>query len=126
VASAVGGAGNGIQWVALITAVQQLTRADYQARVISLVESLGTAMPGLGFVIGGAVAALLSPRASFVVAGAGVLMVLAVASVTLSRANWRGEPAEDDAVTAEDVLPGAAAARTPGGTELEAPETAPP
>jgi MFS family permease len=126
VASAVGGAGNGIQWVALITAVQQLTRADYQARVISLVESLGTAMPGLGFVIGGAVAALLSPRASFVVAGAGVLMVLAVASVTLSRANWRGEPAEDDALGAEDVLPGAAAARTPGGTELEAPETAPP
>ena len=79
VASAVGGAGNGIQWVALITAVQQLTRADYQARVISLLESLGTAMPGVGFVIGGAVAALFSPRASFVVAGAGVLAVLAVA-----------------------------------------------
>ena len=81
-----GGAGNGIQWVALITAVQQLTRADYQARVISLLESLGTAMPGLGFVIGGAVAALFNPRTSFVVAGAGVLAVLAVASVALSRA----------------------------------------
>jgi hypothetical protein len=53
-------------------------------------------------------------------------MVLGVASVTLSRANWRGEPAEDDALGAEDVLPGAAAARTPGGPELEAPETAPP
>ncbi len=73
VASAVGGAGNGIQWVALITAVQQLTRADYQARVISLLESLAAAMPGLGFVIGGAVAAIFSPRTSFAVAGAGVL-----------------------------------------------------
>lgn len=122
IASAVGGAGNGIQWVALITAVQQLTRADYQARVISLLESLGTALPGLGFVIGGAVAALFSPRASFVVAGAGVLAVLAVAVVALSRANWRGEAPDDLAITAEDVLPGAASARTPGGTGLEAPE----
>jgi MFS family permease len=118
VASAVGGAGNGIQWVALITAVQQLTRADYQARVISLVESLGTAMPGLGFVIGGAVAAIFNPRTSFMVAGAGVLAVLAVASVALSRAKWRGEPGDDHAATAEAALPGAAAARTPGAGGL--------
>jgi MFS family permease len=124
IASAVGGAGNGIQWVALITAVQQLTHADYQARVLSLLESVGTAMPGLGFVIGGAVAAVFSPRASFAVAGAGVLAVLAVAFVALSRADWRGEPVEDLAVTAEAVLPGAAAARTPGGGELEAPDPA--
>ncbi len=123
-ASAVGGAGNGIQWVALITAVQQLTRADYQARVISLLESLGTAMPGLGFVIGGAVAAVFSPRMSFVVAGAGVLAVLAVAFVALSRVRWQGEPVEDLAVTAEAVLPGAAAARAPGGGRLEAPDPA--
>jgi MFS family permease len=124
VASAVGGAGNGIQWVALITAVQQLTRADYQARVISLLESLGTAMPGLGFVIGGAVAATFNPRTSYAVAGAGVLAVLGVAFVALSRANWQGEPVEDLSVTAEAVLPGAAAARTPGRGGLEAPETA--
>jgi MFS family permease len=123
IASALGGAGNGIQWVALITAVQQMTSADYQARVISLLESLGTAMPGVGFVIGGAIAALFSPRASFVVAGAGVLAVLAVAVVALSRANWSGEAAEDVAIAAEDVLPGATAARTPGGTGLEAQET---
>jgi len=124
VASAVGGAGNGIQWVALITAVQQMTSADFQARVISLLESLGTAMPGLGFVIGGAVAALFSPRASFVVAGAGVLAVLAVAVVALSRANWSGEVAEDVAVAAEDVLPGPTAARTPGEAGFEARGTA--
>ena len=84
-ASVVGGTGNGIQWVALMTAVQQLTRADYQARVISLLESLATAMPGLGFVIGGAVAAVFSPRTSYAVAGAGVLAVLGIASLALSR-----------------------------------------
>ena len=125
IASAVGGAGNGIQWVALITAVQQLTGADYQARVISLLESLAAAMPGVGFVIGGAVAAIFSPRTSYAVAGAGVLAVLAVASVALSRARWRGEPVEDLGATAGAMLPGAAAARTPGAGALETPETAP-
>jgi MFS family permease len=123
IASSVGGAGNGIQWVALITAVQQLTRTDYQARVISLLESLGTAMPGLGFVIGGAVTAIFNPRASFVVAGAGVLAVLAVASVALSRTGWRGEPAEELAPPTEPSPPGAAVAHTPGGAALEAPDT---
>ena len=107
-----------------MTAVQQLTRADYQARVISLLESLAAAMPGLGFVIGGAVAATFNPRASYAVAGAGVLAVLAVAFVALSRTRWRGEPVEDLAATAAAVLPGAAAARTPGGGQLEAPDTA--
>jgi MFS family permease len=123
-ASAVGGAGNGIQWVALMTAVQQLTRADFQARVISLLESLAKAMPGLGFVIGGAVAAVFNPRTSYAVAGVGVLVVLAVAFVALSRARWRGEPVQDLAATAEAVLPVAAAARTPAGGALETSDTA--
>jgi MFS family permease len=124
VASAIGGAGNGIQWVALITAVQQLTRADYQARVLSLLESLAAAMPGLGFVIGGVLAAIFDPRTSFAVAGAGVLAVLAIAAVALSRARWRGEPIDDSTVAAAAVLPGAATARAPGGAELEAPDRA--
>ena len=55
-----GGAGNGIEWVALVTAVQQLTRAEYQARVASLIESVAKAAPGLGFLIGGATAALFT------------------------------------------------------------------
>jgi MFS family permease len=123
-ASAVGGTGNGIQWVALMTAVQQLTRADFQARVISLLESLAAAMPGLGFVIGGAVAAIFNPRTSYAVAGAGVLAVLAVAGVALSRVRWHGEPVEELATTAGAVLPGTSA-RTPGGAGgLEAPEGA--
>jgi hypothetical protein len=107
-----------------MTAVQQLTHADYQARVISLLEALAAAMPGLGFVIGGAVAATFDPRTSYAVAGAGVLAVLAIALVALSRARWRGEPVEDSAATAAAVLPGAAAARTPGGGQLDAPDRA--
>jgi MFS family permease len=90
-ASVLGGAGNGIEWVALVTAVQQLTSAEYQARVSSLIESVAKAAPGLGFVIGGATAALFTPRVSYAVAGAGVIVVLALAAIALTRAGWRGE-----------------------------------
>ena len=49
-ASVVGGTGNGVQWVAVISAVQELTAARMQARVLSVLESIGAAMPGVGFV----------------------------------------------------------------------------
>ena len=88
-ASVVGGIGNGIQWVALITAVQAITAAQYQARVVATLEAIASAMPGVGFVIGGVVAAALDPRASYAVAGAGVIVVLAVAVVVLRRADWK-------------------------------------
>jgi MFS family permease len=90
-AAAIGGTGNGIQWVALLSAVQEMTEIPYQARVIAMVESIASAMPGVGFLIGGVVAALLSPRASYAVAGLGVLAVLAVAAVALRRIGWRGD-----------------------------------
>lgn len=121
-ASAVGGTGNGIQWVALMTAVQQLTRGDLQARVISLLESLATAMPGVGFLIGGAVTALFTPRTSYAVAGAGVLVVLGLAAIALSRASWRGEPADDLAAT--DSARPDPSTRPSGTGGIEAPEGA--
>ena len=83
--------GNGIQWVALVTAVQELTRATYQARVLALLEALASAMPGIGFLLGGVVAAVLDPRASFAVAGIGVLLVLAIAIARLRHVEWRPE-----------------------------------
>ncbi|HEY7151680.1 MAG TPA: MFS transporter [Solirubrobacterales bacterium] len=91
-ASIVGGIGNGIEWVTLVTAMQQLTSSQYQARVMSLVDSVARAAPGVGFVLGGAIAAMFSPRASYAVAGVGVIAVLAIAFAALSRAGWRGEP----------------------------------
>lgn len=86
VLAAVGGTGNGVQWIALLTAVQEVTESDLQARVVGLLESAGAAMPGVGFLLGGAVASLAGPRAAFAVAGGGVLVVLAAMSAMMRSA----------------------------------------
>jgi MFS family permease len=86
-AAAVGGAGNGVQWVSAISAVQELTVAGMQARVMSVLESIGAAMPALGYLIGGLIATAASPRATILVTGLGVLATVAIASVALGR-NW--------------------------------------
>jgi MFS family permease len=129
-AAGIGGAGNGVQWVALMTAVQQLTSALYQARVISLLESLASAMPGLGFVIGGVVAALFNPRVSYAVAGAGVFGVLAIAAVSLRRADFgAGIPEEQEGSVPKPrpmaELPSTAETRLPVGVPLEVQEWIP-
>ena len=90
-AAVAGGAGNGVQWVALISAVQELTSERMQARVVSVVESAGAAMPGVGYLVGGLIAAGHDPRAAFAVAGAGVLAVVAV-SVPLVGREWTNRP----------------------------------
>jgi|GEM_PF-2725819 len=95
--SIVGGAGNGIQWVAVMTALQKSTPPTYQARVAGLMESLGAAMPGVGFLVGAAIVALSSPRAAYAVAGGGVLVLVALAT-SQRRAYERGahyEPSSD-------------------------------
>jgi MFS family permease len=74
--SILGGAGNGIQWISVVTAVQEVTPTDYQARIAGLLESIGAAMPGLGYLLGGALVALGSPRTAYAVAGAGVLLLV--------------------------------------------------
>ena len=75
--SVVGGAGNGVQWVAVMTALQEATPPEYQARISGLLESIAAAMPGVGFLLGGVIAALGSPRTAFAVAGAGILVLVA-------------------------------------------------
>ncbi len=79
-ASVVGGSGNGVQWVSAISAVQELTVAGMQARVMSVLESIGAAMPGVGYLIGGLIASAIDPRATFLVAGIGVLAIVAIAA----------------------------------------------
>lgn len=79
-ASIVGGAGNGVQWVSAISAVQELTVAGMQARVMSVLESIGAAMPGVGYLVGGLIASAIDPRATFLVAGIGVLAIVAIAA----------------------------------------------
>jgi MFS family permease len=105
VVSVVGGAGNGIQWVTAISAVQELTAESMQARVMSVLESIGAAMPGIGFAIGGAIAALVSPRMTFLVAGCGVLAIVAVMAPLLG-GNWLGKGEVPDGMPQEASLDG--------------------
>ncbi|HKB50295.1 MAG TPA: MFS transporter [Solirubrobacterales bacterium] len=86
-ASVLGGAGNGIQWVAVVSAVQELTAPTMQARVIGTLESVASAAPGLGYILGGLIATQWSPRAAFLVAGAGVMAIVAISVLALGR-NW--------------------------------------
>ncbi|MGN6254458.1 MAG: MFS transporter [Solirubrobacterales bacterium] len=119
-ASVVGGAGNGIQWVAAISAVQELTAEAMQARVMSVLESIGAAMPGIGFALGGVIAAIASPRMTFLVAGGGVVGIVVVmapllGSKWLQRDGNSGPTALDDTnEIVVELLPGG-----PGKPELE-------
>lgn len=110
--SVLGGTGNGIQWVTAISAVQELTAEAMQARVMSVLESIGAAMPGLGFVLGGLIAALVSPRMTFLVAGSGVIGIVVVMTPLL-RGKWMesGEVSEAPSLDGRDdvvveLLPG--------------------
>lgn len=86
-AAVIGGLGNGIHWVAMISAVQELTAAEMQARVLGTLESTASAAPGLGFVLGGLIATQWSPRAAFFVAGGGVMAIVVASALVLGR-NW--------------------------------------
>src|SRR5829696_3287141 len=103
-ASAFGGAGNGVQWVALVSAVQELTIATMQARVISVLESIASALPAIGFVVGGLIATAYTPRAVFVFAGVGVLVVVAFAAPLLG-SKWPVHAAsKGDGMAEDDVM----------------------
>jgi MFS family permease len=82
-ASVVGGSGNGVQWVGVISAVQELTGPNMQARVLGVLESMGGAVPGGGVAVGGRMAPAGGPRVTFHVAGHGVLAILALAAPIL-------------------------------------------
>lgn len=82
---ALGGVGNGIQSVAVQTAIQLRTPDALQARVSGLVESVAAATPGIGFLIGGLLTAVFDPRAAFGVAAAGVVLVVIVAGLAFVR-----------------------------------------
>lgn len=83
IASGLGGIGNGVQWIGVITAVQEATEPRFQNRVAGLVEAVLTVGPGLGFPLGGLIAAGLGARATFAVSGLGVLLVLFAAAVVV-------------------------------------------
>ena len=115
-ASVIGGVGNGTQWIALVTTVQELTRATYQARVLALLEALASAMPGAGFLLGGAITAIFAPRVSYAVAGVGVLVVAVAAATVLRHVDWapeleQGALGDRDGAPASDRYPAPVATR---------------
>jgi MFS family permease len=87
-AGCLGGIGNGVQWVSVMSAVQELTASEYQARVVGLLEAIGKAMPGVGFALGGVITQILDPRASFLTAGIGVISITLLAVPLLRGGRW--------------------------------------
>jgi MFS family permease len=111
-ASVVGGTGNGVQWVSAISAVQELTESGMQARVMAVLESIGAAMPGIGFALGGLIAAIAAPRTTFLFAGLGVLAIVALLAPTLVGkragllATAQGIPLDESHDVVLELLPG--------------------
>jgi MFS family permease len=77
-ASVLGGTGNGVQWVAVMTALQEAVSDEFQARAAGLLESAAAAVPGVGYLIGGALTAAVSPRLAYAVSAVGVAVVVVV------------------------------------------------
>ncbi len=94
-ASVLGGAGNGVQWVSAVSAIQELTAAEMQARVMSVLESIGAAMPGLGIIAGGVITTVLDPRAAFLFAGGGIVVIVAIFAPLLGT-RWSRQPQRQD------------------------------
>ena len=70
-ASLFGGIGNGVQWVAVLTALQERVPESLQVRVVGLLDAGAQLAPGLGFALGTILTAVLSPRATYGIAAAG-------------------------------------------------------
>ncbi|MFL5824155.1 MAG: MFS transporter [Solirubrobacteraceae bacterium] len=83
VGAVVAGAGNGIHAVAARTALQEHVKPQWMALVMSLNESIGQALPGVGILLGGAVAQIDGARTAFLLAGAGSLVVAAAVCLVL-------------------------------------------
>jgi MFS family permease len=94
--SALGGLGNGAQWIAVVTAVQHAVSAVAQSSVMAVLESINQIMPAVGFLLGGVLVALGSPRTAYAVAAGGVLIVLlaAAAAARRSASDRRGFPTQ--------------------------------
>jgi MFS family permease len=111
--SVLGGVGNGVEWVSAISAVQELTESGMQARIMAVLESVASAMPGVGFALGGGLAAVASTRTTFAVSGFGVLAI-ALLILPLAR-NWHpsraaqpagGFPLDESNDVVLELLPG--------------------
>jgi predicted MFS family arabinose efflux permease len=90
--AAIGGVGNGTMFVASRTALQEAVEPDWMAMMMSLTESIIQGLPGVGILVGGALAAAAGPRAALAVGGIGALATGVAVWVTLRRAAIRQTP----------------------------------
>jgi MFS family permease len=81
-ASVLGGVGNGTQRASVETAVHQLVDERFRLRVAAMLESMAALAPGVGIVLGRALTALLSQRAAYLVAGLGLVALIARAPLS--------------------------------------------
>ncbi len=88
-AAVVGGIGNGMESVGVITALQERTAPELQARVMGVFESVSAAAPGAGFLIGGALTVAFDPRVAFFAAGGGVVLVAVAGAAVAVRLRLR-------------------------------------
>jgi MFS family permease len=93
--SVLGGIGNGVQWVSVMTALQETTPDDLQARITGLLESIASAMTGVGFLIGGVITAIFAPPTAFLVSGLGVVALVVLGAVFRIVPDTRGRPPGD-------------------------------
>jgi MFS family permease len=83
VGSAVAGVGNGVEAVAARTALQEEVEPQWMALMMSFSESTLELVPGIGILLGGAVAGLAGPRVALAIGGIGSLVVTAAVWVVL-------------------------------------------
>jgi MFS family permease len=114
-AALVGGFGQGIQWASLISTVQRLTPPPLQGRLMGAVESLGAFSPAIGLTLGGALAALYSPRTALFVVGVGAVCTTgAFLTVSIPAAAAARDPSEPPSRPPEqdvELLPAGTATR---------------
>jgi predicted MFS family arabinose efflux permease len=81
--AALAGSGNGVEAVAMRTAVQENTEGHWMALVMSVQESVVQIAPGVGIVLGGAITAIADPRVALAVAAGGALAIAGLIRVVL-------------------------------------------
>jgi hypothetical protein len=86
VGAVLGGAGNGMQWVAVVSLAQRRAPTALVARVAGALESVAALAPGAGFLLGGVAVSMLDPRACLL-AGAGAIVLTAAGALAL-RYGW--------------------------------------
>jgi predicted MFS family arabinose efflux permease len=75
VGAAIAGVGNGSQYVAFKTALQEAAEERWMAMILSLNESVFQGAPGAGILLGGAITALAGPRPALAAGAVGSLVV---------------------------------------------------